>query len=186
MRSRKNAIIIMAILAAALSLSGCSSKEEFSAQRAYRDAALQDYEPMIEGGDFYTDGYMMTEDDRKRIFEAYEIVNTIRKDEGLKPLKWDADLEACAIKRAEELPAKFDHVRPNGASWFTVDPVKMLGENIYKGSEHADMVMDSWMKNQPDRENFLYDGFTIAAVALYRDANDQCYWTFEFGSDQAQ
>ena len=165
---------------------GCSSKEELSASRAYRDAIPEDYVPMTDAGEFTTDGYVIPEADRMSMFEAFEILNTIRQDEGLKPLKWNGDLESDAIKRAEELTAKFDHTRPDGQYWYTVDPTKVLGENIYRGSEHADMAMDSWMKNQPDRDNFLCDEFTMAALAVFRDAEDQCYWACEFGDDSAE
>ena len=185
MRTKRFITIAAVAAAAAIFFCACSSKEEFSASRAYRDAIPQDYVPMIESGEFITDGYMIPEKDRMSMFESFEILNTIRHDEGLEPLKWDADLEACAIRRAEELAAKFDHVRPDGQYWFTAAPEKVLGENIYRGSEHADLAMDSWMKNQPDRENFLCPEFTRAAIAIFRDAEDKCYWACEFGDESS-
>ena len=186
MRTKKYMVVVAIAASAAICLCACSSKEELSTSRAYREAIPEDYVPMTDAGEFITDGYVIPEADRMSMFEAFEILNTIRQDEGLKPLKWNGDLESDAIKRAEELTAKFDHTRPDGQYWYTVDPAKVLGENIYGGSEHADMVMDSWMKNQPDRENFLCDEFTMAAIAVFRDAEDTCYWTCEFGDDSSE
>ena len=184
MRVKRYLMIAVTLSMFALGLGACSSKEEFLDTRAYRDVSELDHsKPHYT--EFITDGYRMSEDDRKRILEAYEIVNTIRKDEGLEPLKWDVDLETCAMIRAEEIVASFAHTRPDGEEWYTVYPGMLLGENICKGSEHADMVMESWMKNQPDRDNFLCDGFTKAAMALYRDDKGQCFWTCEFGNESS-
>ncbi len=90
--------------------------------------------------------------------------------------KWDKDLEECAYIRAEEITISFDHTRPSGEEWYTIFPGMLLGENICKGSEHADMVMEDWLKNQPDRENFLSDEFTAVAIAVYVDSEGQYYW----------
>ena len=180
---KRKSFVICITLAVMLCMCACSSKEQLSTSRAYRDAVPSDYVPMIDDGEFFTDGYVIPEEDRMSMLESYEIINTIRQDEGLEPLKWDADLEFGALKRAEELTVKFDHVRPSGQSWFTVAPEKVLGENIYIGSGHADVAMDSWMKNQPDRENFLCPEFTRVAVAVYRDAEDHFYWACEFANE---
>ncbi len=184
MRAGRKAIVVAVLLISAMVLGACS-KEEFSTERAYRDASELDYDtaPDIP---LTVDGRMLTEDDQKRIFEAYEILNTVRKDEGLKELKWDQDLSECALIRAEEIAVSFDHTRPSGAQWYTLYPGMLLGENIGKGSEHADMVMEDWLKNQPDRENFLCDGFTRTALGLFRDDKGQCYWVFEFGNEQSK
>ena len=182
---RKTRIIPVMIIAA-LFLGACSSGEEFSGTRAYRDVSELDgsTEPDIEP---VTDRfYTLSEDDRKRVFEAYEILNTVRKDEGLKELKWDKDLEECAYIRAEEITISFDHTRPSGEEWYTIFPGMLLGENICKGSAHADMVMEDWLKNQPDRENFLSDEFTRAAIAVYVDSEGQYYWICEFGNEKGK
>ena len=34
------------------------------------------------------------------------------------------------------------------------------------------------------RENFLNDGSTRVAMAVYKDAKGQCYWTCEFAADR--
>ena len=179
-------IIIPVMIIASLLLGACSSGVEFSSTRAYRDVSELDgsTEPDIEP---VTDRfYTLSEDDRKRVFEAYEILNTVRKDEGLKELKWDKDLEECAYIRAEEITISFDHTRPSGEEWYTIFPGMLLGENICKGSEHADMVMEDWLKNQPDRENFLSDEFTRAAIAVYVDSEGQYYWICEFGNEKGK
>ncbi len=176
--------VIASLIISVLVLGACSSGQEFVSVQAYRDVSQLDpdnSEPVIEPA---TDGYTMSEDERKRIFEAYEILNTVRKDEGLSELIWDAKLEECALIRAQEIATNFDHNRPDGQEWYTIYPGGLLGENICKGSEHADMVMEDWLKNQPDRENFLNDGFTRVAMAVYKDAKGQCYWTCEFAADR--
>ncbi len=188
MRPVRLTFIIFAVLITALCLGACSATEEFVSSRAYRDASELDYDtaPDIEQ---VTDGYYtLSEDDGKRILEAFEILNTVRKDEGLTELAWDADLETCAKIRAEEIAASFDkdHKRPSGKEWYTLYPGMLLGENICKGSKHADMVMEDWLKNSPDRENFLCDAFTRVAMAVYEDDNGQYFWTCEFGNDQSK
>ena len=186
MRVWQKTTVISSLFISLLVLGACSFGNEFVNDRAYRDVSELDpenTEPVIEP---FTDGYTLSEDDSKRIFEAYEILNTVRKDEGLKELKWDAKLEECALIRAQETAAIFDHKRPDGQGWYTVYPGGLLGENICKGSEHADMVMEEWLKNQPDRENFLNDGFTKVAISFYKDAKGKCFWTCEFGADTYQ
>ena len=184
MRVWHRATVVSFLIITALVLGACSSGEEFVNEGAYRDAAQLDpdnTEPVIEPA---TDGYTLSEDERKRIFEAYEIVNTVRKDEGLQELIWDARLEECALVRAQEISVSFDHKRPDGQEWYTIYPGMLLGENICKGSEHADMVMEDWLKNPPDRENFLNDGFTCVAISYFKDAKGQCFWTCEFGAER--
>ncbi len=185
MRAGRTTIVISILIITALVLGACSSGNAFLNVRAYRETSELDYDtaPDIEP---LTDGYTLSENDRKRISEAYEILNTVRKDGGLEELKWDADLEACATIRAQEIAGNFDHKRPNGKEWHTLYPGMLLGENICKGSGHADKVMKDWLKNQSDRENFLNDGFTKTAISVYTDAKGQCFWTCEFGNDRSK
>ncbi len=161
-------------------LAGCSPKEQFSKERAYRDSSEVD--PDVPNDiEFITDGWGMTEELRSQALEAYNIINDERVGKGLNPLMWDQDLEECAVIRVQEIIDKFEHTRPNGQYWYTVDAPKVLGENIYSGYGTAKEALASWMKNAPDAENFLCPDFSSGAIAIYKLDNDQCYWVAVFG-----
>ena len=47
-------------------------------------------------------------------------VNGIRAANGLKPLRYDTNLDAPALVRATEASTFFSHTRPNGTEWYSV------------------------------------------------------------------
>ena len=165
----KLSCIVLSVISLAL-LSGCSDKEQFSSTRAYRDEIVP-YE-MIDGPDTVIDpsGDIDREKElRKEVLNAFEILNDEREKQGLPPLMWNMALEMGAGYRAREIATAFDndHTRPDGSKWFTAAPDDALGENIYCGSMTASEAMAAWLNNPPDRENFIYPGFTKCAIAIY-------------------
>ena len=109
--------------------------------------------------------------------EVIRLVNNERAKAGVAPLEMDLSLmQSCNI-RAEELTIKFDHVRPNGASCFSVIAFesKASGENIAKGQTDASSVMATWMNSKGHRDNILSPNFTHIGVG-YLLQNNTAYW----------
>lgn len=107
-------------------------------------------------------------------------VNEARAEIGLPELVWNAELAKAADIRAEEIEQIFSHVRPDGSEWWTVNEEVIYGENIARGYQNADSVMEAWMRSSEHKDNILYASFQTIGIALY-ESNGQWYWAQEFG-----
>ena len=107
-------------------------------------------------------------------------VNKARTEIGLPELIWNGELAKAADIRAKEIEQIFSHVRPNGSEWWTVNEEVIYGENIARGYQNADSVMEAWMKSSEHKDNILYASFQTIGIALY-ESNGQWYWVQEFG-----
>ena len=173
-----------------VSLAGCASAEkskaEVSETRAYRIVDELDPNMPSDNIDFVTDGYMMSDPElQKQAFEAMTIVNDARSEQGLAPLMWDSRLETDAATRVQEIANMFDtkHNRHDGREWYTLDPGYLLGESIYKGKGDASKVMEAWMDNPADKENFLSPDITKMAISIFEEADGTTYWAALFAAD---
>lgn len=105
-------------------------------------------------------------------WEVLYLTNLARLLAGLDPLSMMMNMQAAANVRANELPEKFDHERPNGTMCDTALDEQgvsyhYVGENIAKGHRNAYDVMlgeKSWMKSEGHRENILTKEFTHLGV----------------------
>ena len=163
--------------------------EQFSSERAYRtEEEVKNFDDsMLDATEdfFITDDFTGSDHElRQKIFDAYTILNDKRKEQGRKALRWDARFEDDAFRRAGELPERFDHTRPDGMAWFTINAKELRAENIYKGYDDPEKVMESWMKNAPDGGNFLSEEFTRGAFGIFELASGDLYWVALFGSDE--
>lgn len=165
-------------------LTGCGTKEQFSDKRAYRTTEdLENYEYSIE----YVDPFVVDQLSSSGIFadlrpdmqKAYSILNDKRKAQGHEELRWDQTLETYAFLRAYELAVKFSHTRPDGTEWFTTEGKLLRAENIYMGYGDPAKVMESWINNPADTDNFLSDEFTGCAISIFKDENNY-YWVALF------
>lgn len=179
------AVVLVAAIASILVIRKNLSRdaEVFSEVRAYRTEVSADTEildDLVPGDPF---AYPMDDELRNLISEAYDVVNAARQEQGLKPLVWSSTLEYGARVRANEIAVVFDknHVRPNGAMWFTVEPSIVLGENIYKGYGDASKAMESWLSSSTDSENFFSSDFTTIAISVYENNKGEHYWAALFG-----
>ncbi|MCR5107859.1 MAG: CAP domain-containing protein [Lachnospiraceae bacterium] len=118
---------------------------------------------------------------RSEALKAYNLVNEQREAEGLGTLTWDGNLESAADVRAKEISDVFDHTRPNGSKWNTVNSKIMGGENLAFGYDTADDVLGGWMDSPTHRENILYNTFTKIAISVYQSDDGTLYWAQEFG-----
>lgn len=115
---------------------------------------------------------------------------TKTKCTGLKPLKYDYDLERIAMQRAAEIALRFGHTRPNNQSCFSVAAEQnyryyALGENIAAGYSSAAGVHKGWREDdesydgQGHRRNMLHSGFDSVGIGhVY--FNGTHYWAEEF------
>ncbi len=85
----------------------------------------------------------------------------------LAELTWSNGLESCAMVRAQEAASKFSHTRPNGKDWYTVNSELMWGENLAKGYDSAQSVVDAWMASPTHAANILAGDFTTCSIAVY-------------------
>ena len=180
--------ILLAVII--LSVAGCASadktKGEFSETRAYRTVDELDPDLPSDNIDFVTDIYVMSDPElQKQTFEALTIVNDERSKQGLDPLMWDSRLETDAATRVQEIANMFDkkHNRPDGRYWYTLDPGYLLGECIYKGKGSASKVMEAWMENPADNENFFSPDITKMAISIFGEEDGTCYWVALFAAN---
>ena len=127
----------------------------------------------------------------------FDLVNGKRTELGLPALQWsDTYHHACHI-RSTELPALFEHARPNGSTWYSVFPevglpaVEAGGtyrENLDSGrnagtlghEELAQALYDAWINSPLHYENIVATDETTSAICVVYDGYD-VYATQEFG-----
>lgn len=110
--------------------------------------------------------------------ELLTLVNNERAKNGLSALTLgDANLNAAAEKRAEEVAKSASHTRPDGTNCFTVlgeygvkETGEGEGENLGWGDASAQEVFDSWMASDSHRANILNPKATQMGVGYYFDA----------------
>ncbi|MFI8361630.1 sigma-70 family RNA polymerase sigma factor [Streptomyces sp. NPDC085612] len=120
--------------------------------------------------------------------QVLALVNSERSAAGCGPLKDDAQLRAAAQKHSDDMAARgfFDHTNPDGKDpgdrttaagyrWST------YGENIARGQQTAQSVMDSWMKSPGHRANILNCSFKDLGVGVHQGAGGP-WWTQNFGA----
>lgn len=186
--SRKlTALLLIALMG--LSLVACGSKPAMSA--AVRG-------PETDNGIIYFDEEAvalvgsvqdanMTDAEKERAVElraiavaAFDLANAKRAEGGLTPFDWNDGLETCAQVRATEIVGTFSHTRPNSSDWWTVDSTLMWGENLAKGYNDAESLVDAWMNSPTHAANILDGGFTSCSIAVY-EADGKLFFAQEFG-----
>ena len=116
--------------------------------------------------------------------EVVELVNEIRKENGLSPLTIDEDLSRVARLKSQDMSDNnyFDHTSPTYGS-----PFDMMGkfgityraaaENIAKGQKTPESVVNAWMNSSGHRKNILSSSYTHIGVGHVAKGN---YWTQMF------
>lgn len=120
--------------------------------------------------------------------QVIALVNSERAAAGCGPLKEDPQLRNAAQGHSDDMAARgfFDHTNPDGA-----DPGKRTtaagyrwstyGENIARGQQTAESVMDSWMKSPGHRANILNCSFKDIGVGIHSGPGGP-WWTQNFGA----
>ncbi|MGW6783630.1 sigma-70 family RNA polymerase sigma factor [Streptomyces sp. NPDC054987] len=120
--------------------------------------------------------------------QVVALVNSERAAAGCGPLKENQQLRAAAQGHSDDMAARhfFDHTNPDGEDpgerttasgyrWST------YGENIARGQQTAQSVMDSWMKSPGHRANILNCSFKDIGVGVHQGSGGP-WWTQNFGA----
>lgn len=108
-------------------------------------------------------------------------INEIRAEAGVCELKVDAKLEKAAAIRAKEASVNWSHVRPDGTAWYTVDRRIMGGENLAKGQESQDQLVEEWMNSPSHADNILFADFRTTGIGVYVAEDGTVYTCQAFG-----
>ncbi|OAH55188.1 hypothetical protein AWH48_20200 [Domibacillus aminovorans] len=114
--------------------------------------------------------------------QVFELVNQERAKQGVSPLQLDTKLSDVARTKSQDMKNKgyFSHQSPTYGSPFDMMKqfgitYKAAGENIAKGQQTPEEVMDAWMNSDGHRKNILSADFTHIGVG-YVDG----HWTQMF------
>lgn len=109
--------------------------------------------------------------------EVLDLVNAERAKYGLAPLEMgDDNLNAAAMKRAEEIATVNSHTRPDGTKCFTVlneygVTDQPTGENAAWGSVSPEEVVKAWMNSEGHRANILNPEARKMGVGFYYNSS---------------
>ena len=132
-----------------------------------------------------TDKAEQTKDASQFEQKVVDLVNQERQKQGLKPLTLNKELSDVARTKSKDMMDKgyFDHNSPTYGSPF--DMMKQFGieyttagENIAKGQQSPEDVMNAWMNSDGHRKNILNPDFTEIGVGYVK--GDTTYWTQQF------
>ncbi|MES4891182.1 sigma-70 family RNA polymerase sigma factor [Streptomyces sp. NPDC096012] len=122
------------------------------------------------------------------VAQVVALVNKERAAAGCGPVTEDPQLEKAAQAHSDDMAARgfFEHTNPDGA-----DPGQRItaagyrwstyGENIAKGQQTPQAVMDSWMNSPGHRANILNCSFKNIGVGVH-DGGGGPWWTQDFGT----
>ncbi|MEU4169888.1 sigma-70 family RNA polymerase sigma factor [Streptomyces sp. NPDC026665] len=122
------------------------------------------------------------------VAQVVALVNKERAAAGCGPLTEDPQLEDAAQAHSDDMAARnfFEHTNPDG-----VDPGKRItaagyrwstyGENIAKGQQTPESVMESWMNSPGHRANILNCSFKNLGVGVHKGSGGP-WWTQDFGA----
>ncbi|MEL7507099.1 MAG: CAP domain-containing protein [Cyanobacteria bacterium J06554_1] len=126
--------------------------------------------------------------------EVLRLTNEFRKQNGLKALVLDTNLDETANKHSKDMAKRdyFSHTGKDGSKpW---DRARRegyesgtVGENIAAGYSSAKAVVDGWIASPGHRANMLNANYNEIGIGHYYEANDtgkvnyRHYWTQVFG-----
>ncbi|NLR46027.1 CAP domain-containing protein [Priestia megaterium] len=132
-----------------------------------------------------TDKAEQTKDASQFEQKVVDLVNQERQKQGLKPLTLNKELSDVARTKSKDMMDKgyFDHNSPTYGSPFDMMKqfgieYKTAGENIAKGQQSPEDVMNAWMNSDGHRKNILNPDFTEIGVGYVK--GDTTYWTQQF------
>ena len=120
-------------------------------------------------------------------------VNAARRKAGLKPLRFNSELDKAAQRHAEDMLARgyFDHESPSGTTVRERSRAAgynwgAIGENIAFGQTSVGEVIETWMGSPGHRKNILGPNFSELGIGLAlgkgRDGKYQVLWVQNFGA----
>lgn len=103
--------------------------------------------------------------------DVLRYVNKFRKEHDLAPLVANDDLNAFAMKRADECSRHYSHERLDGEPYDDIKTAgyKIFGENIACGQPTAKVVVDNWINSPTHRKNLLTPEFKEMGIGCVYD-----------------
>ncbi|KYG90296.1 S-layer protein [[Bacillus] sp. KCTC 13219] len=140
--------------------------------------------------DYLVRDYIPTIAEKKKdAQEVVAIVNKLRQEHGLDPVKHDLLLSQLAVIKAQDMVERnyFEHKSPHyGAPWDMAElfdySYTSFGENIARNYNSAQAVTDAWMVSPTHRENILKSSYTHIGIGIKQATNGQYYWVQLFSS----
>ncbi|MEV6316394.1 CAP domain-containing protein [Streptomyces sp. NPDC051776] len=127
-----------------------------------------------------------TESESSAEAKVLRLVNKERKEAGCRPVKRDKDLADLAEAFSEDMADRdfFDHTDPDGENpWDRADVLGIIGlggENIARGQQDAEAVVDAWMASPGHRANILNCDYKKMGVGAQFGEGGP-WWTQDFG-----
>lgn len=116
--------------------------------------------------------------------EVVRLVNEVRAENGLEPLKLNWELSRVARYKSQDMKDKnyFSHTSPTFGSPFQMIrnfglSYRTAGENIARGYATPKAVMEGWMNSPSHRANILKASYRQIGVGYVAQGN---YWTQHF------
>lgn len=109
--------------------------------------------------------------------EAFELINQERIKAGLEEVEMDSTWMDLAEMRSEELPEKYDHVRPDGTRMSTE---YRCAEIINRRAGTASSAVSSWMDSSGHKDIILADKYNYAGIGCYQSEDGTVYWCMLF------
>ncbi|QKY71747.1 hypothetical protein Len3610_15170 [Lentibacillus sp. CBA3610] len=113
--------------------------------------------------------------------QVIQLTNEERSQHGLSDLKASKPLSRVARNKSEDMHEKnyFSHTSPTYGSPFNMMKefdvtFESAGENIARGQQSPNQVVEAWMDSDEHRENILDESFTHIGVGYTDDGR---YWT---------
>lgn len=111
-----------------------------------------------------------------QVNEIIELINDIRRQNGLPEYEIDSTLCEAAQIRAEELAVSFSHKRPDGTECSTVleqfgIKCSVVGENISMNYDTPKKAVSGWMSSEGHRKNILSGDYKKLGVG-YNSKNN--------------
>lgn len=119
--------------------------------------------------------------------QVVDLVNAQRGKNGLPALTHNWELSRVARYKSQDMIDKnyFSHTSPTYGSPF--DMMKSFGisytaagENIAKGQNSPQSVMNAWMNSSGHRANILNKSYNQIGVGVAKDSRGNLYWTQMF------
>ena len=118
--------------------------------------------------------------------QVTDLVNKERTKRGLNPLTYDWELSRVARYKSQDMKDNnyFSHTSPTYGTPFQMMKsfgitYKTAGENIARGYNIPESVVNGWMNSSGHRANILNSTYTRIGVGYIKDGN---YWTQMFVS----
>ncbi len=178
---KKRVFAILLSLSMIAAIVGCGKTnivlDEGAAYREYdpNDDTIYIVEPFVPLADSADSAQL-----RAMAQAAMAIVNEKREAKGLGKLDWSIGLEQAAQVRANEIENKFSHTRPDGTDYWTANGNLVYGENLAKGYDSAEDVVNAWVASPTHNANLMDPGFKTCSIAIH-EGGSVTYWSQEFG-----